>query len=498
MAKIKDKITLVIQRIALDIKLLYDYINEQGLQGVTEKGNWTSNAIDFIAGNDLMFTLNNGSNGSSSPHAPPPMGGTPSLQSINKGFLFVNTSDTLTDYSNKLPNKFGMLDNNAVWANSFTFGSDFGYRFGYLSGLNGEWVSIELDTILHNTERLANATYIPAGGGYYNQKLHFPPENNATLATREWVLEGDSGTTPPTGNPTLGISFNLVYRTYRLRNNFTFDHVNKAIDAVDTKNTAGANASNSKMFLVGVLSQTTGENGNQSYSNSKIYATNGTLTATAFNGNASSATQLNTARTINGTSFNGTANITTAQWGTARNLRVDLSKNTATSVNGSANIDNIGVKNTLPIANGGTGSTVAGTITNQRNSDTLVRAWSGKIISDYVEEKAKELINEDKRVVNAIGSYGANNDHGATIILSTSTNGIGFGSASALRDTFEVSLYNNSNGSKDIWGGTGFTYQLQDGTTSSSIKIKARGIGTITRITKGSTAIMLALGDFEI
>ena len=70
----------------------------------------------------------------------------------------------------------------------------------------------------------------------------------------------------------------------------------------------------------------------------------GTVTATVFsgavNGNASSATKLQTARTINGTSFNGTANITTANWGTARNISITDGTNTSTavSVNGSANV----------------------------------------------------------------------------------------------------------------------------------------------------------------
>ena len=57
-------------------------------------------------------------------------------------------------------------------------------------------------------------------------------------------------------------------------------------------------------------------------------------------GNAGSATKLATARTINGTSFNGTANITTANWGTARNISITDGTNTSTavSVNGSANV----------------------------------------------------------------------------------------------------------------------------------------------------------------
>lgn len=64
-----------------------------------------------------------------------------------------------------------------------------------------------------------------------------------------------------------------------------------------------------------------------------------TITAPTFSGalagNASTATKLQTARTINGTSFDGTGNITTANWGTARNITIG---NTSKSVNGSDNV----------------------------------------------------------------------------------------------------------------------------------------------------------------
>lgn len=63
----------------------------------------------------------------------------------------------------------------------------------------------------------------------------------------------------------------------------------------------------------------------------------------ALSGNATTATTLATARTINGTSFNGSANITTANWGTARNIGIVNSDGTGTavttSVNGSANVN---------------------------------------------------------------------------------------------------------------------------------------------------------------
>lgn len=58
-------------------------------------------------------------------------------------------------------------------------------------------------------------------------------------------------------------------------------------------------------------------------------------TAAACSGNAATATALETARTINGTSFNGGANITTANWGTSRTITIG---STGKAVNGSANV----------------------------------------------------------------------------------------------------------------------------------------------------------------
>ncbi|UXY16724.1 phage tail protein [Chitiniphilus purpureus] len=72
---------------------------------------------------------------------------------------------------------------------------------------------------------------------------------------------------------------------------------------------------------------------------------NGTLMAgiggSGIAGNASSATKLQTARTINGTAFDGLANIVTASWGAARTITINgVSK----SVDGSANVAWTGVE----------------------------------------------------------------------------------------------------------------------------------------------------------
>ena len=54
--------------------------------------------------------------------------------------------------------------------------------------------------------------------------------------------------------------------------------------------------------------------------------------------NVASATRLQTARTINGTSFDGTANITTVKWGTARTLTLTGAVTGSVSIDGSGNI----------------------------------------------------------------------------------------------------------------------------------------------------------------
>ncbi len=80
-----------------------------------------------------------------------------------------------------------------------------------------------------------------------------------------------------------------------------------------------------------------------------------TLTGTGATGTwgisvTGSAATLTTARTINGTSFNGSANITTANWGTTRNITIG---NTTRSVNGSAAVSwSLSEIGALPLSGG--------------------------------------------------------------------------------------------------------------------------------------------------
>lgn len=75
-----------------------------------------------------------------------------------------------------------------------------------------------------------------------------------------------------------------------------------------------------------------------------IYLNAGTPTAcsttlgVSITRNAATATKLQTARTINGTSFDGSANITTAYWGATRTITLSGAVTGSASVNGSQNV----------------------------------------------------------------------------------------------------------------------------------------------------------------
>ena len=102
----------------------------------------------------------------------------------------------------------------------------------------------------------------------------------------------------------------------------------------------------------------------------------------AVAGNAATATALQTARSINGTNFNGTGNITTANWGTARNISIAdaTAANTGTgvSVNGS---DNVTLKLPATIKATLTGN-VTGNVSGSSSSCTGNAATATKATQD--------------------------------------------------------------------------------------------------------------------
>ena len=96
----------------------------------------------------------------------------------------------------------------------------------------------------------------------------------------------------------------------------------------------------------------------------------------SVSGNAETATKLAAARTINGTSFDGSANITTANWGTARNIYIADSSaantSAAISVNGS---DNVTLKLPATIA-----ATLSGKATSAGSADQATKLSTARNI----------------------------------------------------------------------------------------------------------------------
>lgn len=155
-----------------------------------------------------------------------------------------------------------------------------------------------------------------AFSGSYNDLSDIPTIGNGTITIKQAGSSKGTFTLNQTGDVTIELTDNNT----------------------DTKVT-NTLATTTKAYVTGTTSAST-NTGTQVF-DTGVYldTTAGKLTATTFNGsltgNADTATALATARTINGTSFNGSANITTANWGTARTLTIGL---TGKSVNGSGNV----------------------------------------------------------------------------------------------------------------------------------------------------------------
>lgn len=146
------------------------------------------------------------------------------------------------------------------------------------------------------------------------------------------------------------------------------------LDGKHASNSAGSVPildSNAKLPLTQIPTGSTKDTvslGNHTHAYAGSSSVGGAATsALKCTGNSATATTLQTARTINGTSFNGSANITTTNWGTARTVKIG---NTGKSVNGSGNytwtLNEIGA---LAL----TGGTMTGAITMPNSTDGKIK-----------------------------------------------------------------------------------------------------------------------------
>lgn len=108
----------------------------------------------------------------------------------------------------------------------------------------------------------------------------------------------------------------------------------------------------------------------------------GTLTG-SLSGNASTATTLQTSRTINGTSFNGSANITTSYWGTTRTFYINDpsgAHHNSYSVNGSGNV-NMYLPSTMTGFSSITSTTFSGSLSgNASSASTATKLTTARTI----------------------------------------------------------------------------------------------------------------------
>lgn len=172
------------------------------------------------------------------------------------------------------------------------------------------------------------------------------------------------------GHTILNSSGTAMTQRSKLRfNNATVtDDANNDVTIITPSGTSGNYLPLSGGALTGNVTPTTDSTLSLGTSNLKFNTMYADIFYGALSGNAKTATTLQTARTINGTSFNGSANITTANWGTARNIGIVNSDGTGTavttSVNGSANV-NLKLPATIKATLTGNAST-ATTLANAR------------------------------------------------------------------------------------------------------------------------------------
>lgn len=161
--------------------------------------------------------------------------------------------------------------------------------------------------------------YIPLSGGTITGTI------SSTLSTATHIA-GNKGTAI-INSSAAGSGYNMLAKMNSTNGVWTFGSWGTNFDLFYTDNsviTAGTNTYTKMLVLLN-------ESGNSSFP--------GVVTASSFSGalsgNASTASTLQTSRSINGTSFNGSGDITTARWGTARTITLG---NTGKSINGSADI----------------------------------------------------------------------------------------------------------------------------------------------------------------
>ena len=200
------------------------------------------------------------------------------------------------------------------------------------------------------------------------------------------ITTQDNDTTYPIGYKTIDANFASKYRTETKGNTNSGDYISTIRN--DTSGVAS-----SPQFGTGLAWGRGDTHGYlyMNYSNAEAYLGAGNVDKLNWTkrimldgDNASTATKLATARSINGTNFDGSANITTANWGTARNIYIADSDATntgaAVSVNGSGNAT-LKLPATIKASLTGNASTASALQDYNSTSNTIQIGYSGSSLT---------------------------------------------------------------------------------------------------------------------
>jgi len=176
------------------------------------------------------------------------------------------------------------------------------------------------------------------------------------------------------------------------------------------------------------------------------------LPSVSVGGSAGSAAQLTTARAINGTSFDGTAPITTAQWGTARNVTIG---GTTRSVNGNTNyswtLADIGAPSTT-----GTGASGSWAISITGNAATATALATARTINGTNFSGAGNITTAQWGTARTItiGSTGKSVDGGGNVSWSLAELGVPSTTGSGASGSWGISITGNAASASSVaWTG---------------------------------------------
>ena len=266
--------------------------------------------------------------------------------------LSIKGTDTITSTTNDTTAKWGAQGTSVHWYTKTGQLTDQPSQWGYLlnigqsSEVHQLWMTQSSGDLKH---RGGN------GSGWSgtwrtilddsNYKTYVTPANiGAAAASHGTHVDYATATPKAHGTAAVGTSAKVARE----------DHVHPAQTSVSGNAGTATKLQTARTITIGNKSNTFDGNANISYTLADIGAatsghTHNYAGSSSAGGAANSAVKLSSARTINGTNFDGTANITTANWGTARKIN-------QISVNGSADVKlpldyytcNIGASNAKP------------------------------------------------------------------------------------------------------------------------------------------------------